>query len=143
MTINDIILRIMRDEHVTQVQMAERLGYSGQSSFRGVATRAGITYNSAARILDALGYEVVVQKKHRAGAASIPSSGAAPSDHPAAPSTLPSGGGANVAKALETTTACLSALADVLSALNAGAAPAASPAPDTTFVADIPTDKED
>ena len=65
MKMRDAIKAAMKVTHTTQSQLAERIGLAGQS---GVARRLhmdNISVNVVLEMLDAIGYEMVLQEKKR------------------------------------------------------------------------------
>lgn len=62
MNTRDAVKQVMKETKTTQVQLAKLLGYSGQSS---VAQRlkSDMQISTLAAMMDAMGYEVVLQKK--------------------------------------------------------------------------------
>ena len=60
-TVQQLVKQIMKEQHVTQVDMAEQLGLSQGS----VATRLSkdMRVSSLEQILDILGYDIVLKKR--------------------------------------------------------------------------------
>ena len=57
-----IVRAIMKEEHVTQTQLAVLLGLKGQTNVSEVLRR-DIKASILAKYVDALGYELIVRKK--------------------------------------------------------------------------------
>lgn len=64
MKFNEIIRQALKDSGTTQKQLAEALDYkSGPSAISVPLSRDDIYVSTLTRMLDALGYEVIVRKK--------------------------------------------------------------------------------
>lgn len=62
MTIAETIKAIMKESKTTQVKLAEMAGLSGSSSVAMALTR-DMTTSTVVKFCEAMGYEVVIQKK--------------------------------------------------------------------------------
>lgn len=62
MKVSDVLKHVIKESGTTQTRLAKMLGYKSQS---GVAERikGNITVENLLAITDAIGYEVVIQKK--------------------------------------------------------------------------------
>jgi hypothetical protein len=65
MKTSDILKKAMRDTHITQEQLRDRLGFANQSGVSMRINRENQSVNSLLEVLDELGYELVIQPKKR------------------------------------------------------------------------------
>lgn len=65
MTAKDIINSIMKQSGFTQSQMAALIGLKNQSGFSMALNRADLKVGFFVKVLNAMGYEVVVKKRER------------------------------------------------------------------------------
>ena len=67
MQINKAIRQAMREENTSLSAMAKRLGLERGNDVSARLARANMTFDQAVRMLDAIGYEVVIQKVRQGG----------------------------------------------------------------------------
>lgn len=64
MTFKEIIKHALKETGTTQQRLAEDMGYStGQANISKIFTRKDIYMSTLVKMLDKLGYEVIVRKK--------------------------------------------------------------------------------
>lgn len=63
MTINKVIQKLMKDEKVTQKRMALAIGKRTPNEVSSRLMTKNMTFNTAIQMLEAIGYEVIVQKR--------------------------------------------------------------------------------
>ena len=63
MNICEAVKLAMKNQKTTQVQMAERIGVKGQSVIAQRLRMDNISVNTVLEMLDAIGYEMVIQEK--------------------------------------------------------------------------------
>lgn len=67
MTCNEAVRAIMKEEGVTQTQLAEKLGLKTQGSVSLAINSTRMSFLKFSEILDAMGYAVVVGKRGKNG----------------------------------------------------------------------------
>lgn len=64
MTIPDIVRTILREEHITQKQLADKLGVTKQMVSK-ILKQEDMRINTVVRILHAVGYEFIIEKRRK------------------------------------------------------------------------------
>ncbi len=65
MKIKDVIRLVMKETKTTQQQLADRIGAKHQSVISERLKMDNLSINTALEMLEALGYEMVIQEKRR------------------------------------------------------------------------------
>ena len=65
MKTSDILKKAMKETHITQEQLRDRLGFANQSGVSMRINREKQSVNSLLEVLDELCYELVIQPKKR------------------------------------------------------------------------------
>lgn len=65
MKIKDVIRLVMKETRTTQQQLADRIGAKHQSVISERLKMDNLSINKALEMLEALGYEMVIQEKRR------------------------------------------------------------------------------
>ena len=66
MTIGKAIRDVMKKRGVTQIEMRDKLGYKAQSAVEKML-RSDMQISNAIRMLDIVGYEIIIQPKSTRG----------------------------------------------------------------------------
>lgn len=66
MTIGKAIRDVMKKRGVTQIEMRDKLGYKAQSAVAKML-RSDMQVSNAIRMLDIVGYEIIIQPKNTRG----------------------------------------------------------------------------
>lgn len=66
MTIGKVIRDVMKKRGVTQIEMRDKLGYKAQSAVAKML-RSDMQVSNAIRMLDIVGYEIIIQPKSTRG----------------------------------------------------------------------------
>ena len=62
MTVPDIVKQILKQEGITQNQLAKQLGVSRQAVFN-MLNKDNVTVTSVVKILHAVGYDFIIEKR--------------------------------------------------------------------------------
>ena len=63
MTVGTLLKQLIKKERTTQTRLAETLGYSAQSGVASALASPGISVVSTVRLVEELGYDVIIAKK--------------------------------------------------------------------------------
>ncbi len=63
MKVKDAIIKILKQEHITQKELSDKLGYARPTSLNTLLSTNNPNTDNLIKIMDALGYDIILKPK--------------------------------------------------------------------------------